>query len=189
PTFTPMIGSSPCCPARCCSATVSGSTRPRCERCPPVACGPSPRSSRTSRGPGTGKSSCRSSAWARPVRHPCREEGGLEASPTRPSTPRRIVKESREGGSMRLRLWIVLGLTLAVTMIAVAQAPTLADRAAAIDRVVTQPEGYRVVVGHISRELSIVVDTLRAQHAQTGLSWGEILIAHRVSREAKVSFD
>ena len=90
---------------------------------------------------------------------------------------------------MRLRLSIVLGLTLAVTMIAVAQAPTLADRAAAIDRVVTQPQGYRVVVGHISRELVIVVDTLRAQHAQTGLSWGEILVAHRVSREAKVSFD
>jgi len=90
---------------------------------------------------------------------------------------------------MRLRLSIVLGLTLAVTMIAVAQAPTLADRAAAIDRVVTQPQGYRVVVGHISRELVIVVDTLRAQQAQTGLSWGEILVAHRVSREAKVSFD
>ena len=90
---------------------------------------------------------------------------------------------------MRLRLSIVLGLTLAVAMIAGAQAPTLADRVAAIDRVVTQPEGYRVVVGHISRELVIVVDTLRAQHAQTGLSWGEILVAHRVSREAKVSFD
>ena len=80
-------------------------------------------------------------------------------------------------------------LMLAVAMIAGAQAPTLADRAAAIDRVLTQPEGYRVVVGHISRELGIVVDTLRAQHAQTGLSWGEILIAHRVSREAKVGFD
>jgi hypothetical protein len=90
---------------------------------------------------------------------------------------------------MRVRLSIVLGLTLAMAVIAGAQAPTLADRAAAIDRVVTQPEGYRVVVGHISRELGIVVDTLRAQHAQTGLSWGEILVAHRVSREAKVSFD
>jgi hypothetical protein len=90
---------------------------------------------------------------------------------------------------MRLRLWIALAFTFAVTMIAGAQAPTLADRAAAIDRVVTQPEGYRVVVGHISRELVIVVDTLRAQKAQTGLSWGEILVAHRVSREAKVSFD
>ena len=90
---------------------------------------------------------------------------------------------------MRVRLSIVLALTLAMAVIAGAQAPTLADRAAAIDRVVTQPEGYRVVVGHISRELGIVVDTLRVQHAQTGLSWGEILVAHRVSREAKVSFD
>ena len=90
---------------------------------------------------------------------------------------------------MRLRLSIVMGLMLAVAVITGAQAPTLADRAAAIDRVLTQTEGYRVVVGHISRELSIVVDTLRAQHAQTGLSWGEILVAHRVAREAKVSFD
>src|SRR5947207_14436450 len=89
---------------------------------------------------------------------------------------------------MRVRLSIGLGLTLALAVIAGAQAPTLADRAAAIDRVVSQPEGYRVGVGHISRELVIVVDTPRAQHAQTGLSWGEILVAHRGSRGAKASF-
>ena len=84
---------------------------------------------------------------------------------------------------------IMVGVVLGAAAVSGAQAPTLADRAAAIDRVVTQPQGYRVVVGHISRELGIVVDTLRVQQAQTGLSWGEILIAHRVSKEAKVSFD
>ena len=90
---------------------------------------------------------------------------------------------------MRLRLSIVLGITLVVAVIAAAQAPTLADRAAAIDRVLTEREGYRVVVGHISRELGIGVDILRAQQAQTGLTWGELLIAHRLSREAKVGFE
>ena len=84
---------------------------------------------------------------------------------------------------------IVLGGMLTTTVVAGAQAPTLADRAAAIERVVGEREGFRVVVGHISRELGIGVDTLRAQHAQTGLGWGELLVAHRLAREAKLGFD
>ena len=67
---------------------------------------------------------------------------------------------------------LVLGVVLGAAAGADAQAPTLAERAAAIDRVLTEREGFRGVVGHISRELGIVVDTLRAQQAQTGLSWG-----------------
>ena len=70
-----------------------------------------------------------------------------------------------------------------------AQAPTLADRAASIEEASTQREGIRIVVGHISREVVVPVDTLRAERAQTGLSWGELLIAHRIAREGKVSFD
>ena len=89
----------------------------------------------------------------------------------------------------RLSVVLVLGVALSVAAMTGAQAPTLADRAAAIDRILTEREGYRVVVGHISRELGIGVDILRAQQAQTGLTWGEILIAHRLAREAKVGFD
>ena len=89
----------------------------------------------------------------------------------------------------RLSVVLVLGVALSVAAMTGAQAPTLADRAAAIDRILTEREGYRVVVGHISRELGIGVDILRAQQAQTGLTWGEILIAHRLAREAKVGFE
>lgn len=78
---------------------------------------------------------------------------------------------------------------LGASAVAGAQAVTLADRAAAIERVLTEREGYRVVVGHISRVLVLSVDTLRAEQAQTGLGWGQILIAHRISGEAKVGFD
>src|SRR5262249_24862558 len=87
-------------------------------------------------------------------------------------------------------LSIVIGLS-AVTLAvgAHAQAPSLAERAAAIDRVLSEREGFRVVVGHISRELGSNVDTLREQRAKRGLTWGEMLVAHRLSREAKVSFD
>ena len=68
-----------------------------------------------------------------------------------------------------------------------AQAPSLADRAAAINQVLTEREGNRVVVGHISRVLTIAVDKLRLQQMQTGLSWGEMLVAHRLSQDAKTA--
>ena len=89
---------------------------------------------------------------------------------------------------MRHRLLPIV-LSFVAASLAGAQAPTLAERAAIIERISTEREGIRVVVGHISREIAIPVDTLRAQRAQTGLGWGEILIAHRIAREAKVSFD
>jgi hypothetical protein len=86
---------------------------------------------------------------------------------------------------------IVLAAALGCAAIAGAQAASLADTAAAIDHVLTEREGYRVVVGHISRVLGITVDTLRDQQRQSGLSWGQMLVAHRLSREAKttVSFE
>jgi hypothetical protein len=85
----------------------------------------------------------------------------------------------------RLTVALVLGLTVAVA----AQAPTLAERAAAIDHVLKEREGQRVVVGHMSRELGVDAETLRAQQTRTGLTWGELLIAHRVARAAQLDLD
>lgn len=70
-----------------------------------------------------------------------------------------------------------------------AETPTLEERAAAIERASTAPDGDRVVVGHISRTLSIPVEKLRTQRAQTGLGWGDLLIANRLSRETGLSLD
>jgi hypothetical protein len=61
----------------------------------------------------------------------------------------------------------VLALALAA-MAAVAmraEAATLAELAAAIDRVATEPDGDRVVVGHISQTLATSAETLRADRA------------------------
>jgi hypothetical protein len=68
-------------------------------------------------------------------------------------------------------------------------APTLEDRAAAIERASQQPDGIRVVVGHLSRKLDISVETLRVQRAQTAFGWGDLLIATRVSRATGMSLD
>jgi len=73
---------------------------------------------------------------------------------------------------MGLALFLGIGLTWG------AAPPTLEELAAAIERVRTGPDGERVVVGHISRKLAVSVEALRAQHAQTGLGWGELLIAN-----------
>ena len=70
-----------------------------------------------------------------------------------------------------------------------ANPPTLDERAAAIERVSTQPDGARVVIGHISRKLRTPSDTLKTQREQTGLNWGELLIANRLSKEKGLTFD
>lgn len=67
--------------------------------------------------------------------------------------------------------------------------PTLADRAAAIERTAAEPDGERVVLGHLSRKLSMSAETLRAQRAQTGLGWGDLLIANRLALETHASFE
>ncbi len=68
-------------------------------------------------------------------------------------------------------------------------APTLEEIAAAIDRVAQEPDGDRVVVGHISRTRAMSAETLRTEHARIGLGWGDLLIAHRLSREAGPPLD
>jgi hypothetical protein len=91
----------------------------------------------------------------------------------------------RSAVSIVIALEIVLGIGRAWS----ADSPTLEERAAAIERASTEPDGDRVVVGHLSRKLDISADTLRRQRTQTGLGWGDLLIANRLSRETGLSFD
>jgi len=59
----------------------------------------------------------------------------------------------------------------------------------AIEREASGPDGDRVVVGHLSRKLGIPAETLRGERTQTGLGWGELLIAHRLSGQTGLSID
>jgi hypothetical protein len=79
---------------------------------------------------------------------------------------------------------IVLAIGLTAALAGAAGPPTLEERATAIDAVSAEPDGERVVAGHVSRKLAIAVDVLRTERAQTGLGWGGLLIAHLLSREA-----
>lgn len=45
------------------------------------------------------------------------------------------------------------------------------------------------MAGHISRKLGVSVETLRAQRAQIGLGWGELLIAYLLSKTTKLTVD
>jgi hypothetical protein len=61
--------------------------------------------------------------------------------------------------------------------------PTLAECAAAIEATANEPDGERVVLGHLSRTLAMAADVLRAQRAQTGLGWGDLFIANWLALE------
>jgi hypothetical protein len=67
--------------------------------------------------------------------------------------------------------------------------PTLADRAAAIERTAGEPDGERVVLGHLSRKLNMPAETLRSQRAHTGLGWGDLFIANRLALETQTPFE
>ncbi len=84
---------------------------------------------------------------------------------------------------------IALAVVLGVGLTWGADPPTLEELAAAIERVRTGPDGERVVVGHISRKIAVSVEVLRAQHAQTRLGWGELLIANLLSQATKLTVD
>ena len=84
---------------------------------------------------------------------------------------------------------IVLAVALGTGPAWSADPPSLEERAAAIERVSKEPDGDRVVVGHISRKLGIPVETLRTQRTQTGFGWGELLIANRLSSAKGLTFD
>ena len=91
----------------------------------------------------------------------------------------------RYTASALMGLSVFLGIGLAWG----ADPPTLEELATAIERVWTGPDGERVVVGHISRKLAVSVEALRAQHAQTRLGWGELLIANLLSKTTKLTVD
>jgi hypothetical protein len=70
-----------------------------------------------------------------------------------------------------------------------AQSPTLEERLAAIEAASLEPDGIRVVAGHISRKVGISVEVLRTEREGTGLGWGDLLIAHLVARETAVALE
>ena len=92
-------------------------------------------------------------------------------------------------------IWLVVSIVLAFAVVpdggpAWSAVPsTLEELSAAIESASKEPDGDRVVVGHLSRKLAIPVETLRTQRMQTGLGWGDLLLANRISREAQLSFD
>jgi hypothetical protein len=90
---------------------------------------------------------------------------------------------------MRSTLLVALAVVLTATPAWSADPATLAERATAIERASTAPDGFRVVVGHLSRELGLGADVLRAQRLRTGLDWGAVLIANRLARETGLTFD
>jgi hypothetical protein len=88
-----------------------------------------------------------------------------------------------------MRTAIALVLLLAATPAWSAEPATLAESATAIERAATAPDGFRVVVGRISRELGLGVDVLREQRLRTGLDWGAVFIANRLAKETGLTFD
>ncbi len=108
-------------------------------------------------------------------------------SATGPQTKLHLEKEAhmRGPGLAVVALTLALGAGPAWS----ANPPTLEERAAAIERVLTQPDGARVVIGHISRTLGIPSDILQREREQTGLGWGELLIANRLSKAKELPLD
>lgn len=93
------------------------------------------------------------------------------------------------GALVRTRLLFALALLLGASPAWSADPSTLAERAASIERASTAPDGFRVVVGHLSRELGLGVDVLRAQRLRTSLDWGAIFIANRLAKESGRTFE
>jgi len=56
----------------------------------------------------------------------------------------------------------------------------------AVNRAASTPAGEQRVVEHLSKELGVPAETLRAQRKQSKLGWGELLIAHRLSQKTGV---
>lgn len=84
---------------------------------------------------------------------------------------------------------VALACVLAAGRAGSAGPPTLEERSAAIEAVSKERDGERVVLGHISRELRLPVDVLRAQRVRSGLGWGDLLIANRLSLESGLTYD
>ena len=122
--------------------------------------------------------------WVSGVRS-TRPVGGQPIAENSLSSKASVILVSRIAAGVLAAVAVVLAIGPAPG----ANPPTLAERAAAIENVVTQPDGARVVIGHISRKLRLPTDTLRAERAQTGLGWGELLIANLISSMGKLRFE
>ena len=105
---------------------------------------------------------------------------------------------------MRSRMWLGIGfLGLMATIGAPARGEDRDpfDKAATtVNGAATTPAGAQQVAGKIASELNTTcacstfsAQSVSAQRAQTGLGWGEVLIADRlalaISRQSKISFD
>jgi hypothetical protein len=84
---------------------------------------------------------------------------------------------------------VVLAIVVVIGRAWGADPVTLEEHAAAIERASKAPDGQRVVLGHVSRTLGMSSEALRRERAQTGLGWGEILVAHLLSRATRLTFD
>jgi len=85
---------------------------------------------------------------------------------------------------------IGLSVLLGIGLIWAADPPTLDELAIAIDKLRAEPDGERIVIGHISRKLGVSVERLRAEQAQTKLGWGELFIAKLMcSKTPKLTVD
>ena len=96
----------------------------------------------------------------------------------------------------RIGAGAIRALTIAIAVVAssasVAQSadePTLEASAAAIESAAQQPDGDRVVVGHLSRKLGLAADVLRQERTRSALGWGDLLIAHYLSSTTGRTFD
>ena len=86
-------------------------------------------------------------------------------------------------------VFTALALALAFNVARGAEAPTLEASAAAIESAAGQPDGDRVVVGHLSRKLGISVEVLREQRAHSALGWGDLLIANYLAAATGLTFE
>jgi hypothetical protein len=95
---------------------------------------------------------------------------------------------SLELGRMRPLVALVVFMAFALTIAPECRAASesLAEYVTAIDRAANGPDGERVVLGHISRQLRLPVEDLRRERMQTGLTFGGLLIAHRLAQAAKM---
>jgi hypothetical protein len=100
---------------------------------------------------------------------------------------RTITTPSRRCRSRLAAFGVILWATmLAHATVRADAASDLEQAVVAIEHASHANDGIRVVVGHLSRTLGIPVETLRAQRSTTGLRWGELMIAHRLSKEAQL---
>lgn len=91
---------------------------------------------------------------------------------------------------MKTRWLLLLCVALAAAPAWGADDPAMLDRhVTAINRTARTPEGRQVVAQRLSEDLGISAKTLQAQRQRTGLGWGEILIANRISQRTGMSFD